>query len=898
MVSRLHEFLLRSRALFRRRRTRREFTEELEFHQAMLREKLLRGGASQAELDAMTRRTFGNPARWRERLTELWQFPALENFLRDVSFSARLLKKSPGFTAVALVTLTIGIGATTSIFSLMNGLLLRPLPVPHADQLAVIRYDRSDYAAASYGFCAPFARALEKRHDVFQDVAAFFGTTFQVKSATGNVEIPGELVSGQFFRALEVPPLLGRYLTPQDDQPGGGPTGFGVVISESFWRAWFNRAPDVVGRKVVIANTPFTVVGVMPKQFMGANPTQRVEIYAPLWAEPIVDAPYNMIAGGYRSWWLNMIARRKTGVSLEQANAALQAAANSILQEAIPDAAWIKDARSHHLQFVAQPGSKGYSYLRSAFEKPLVAVFVMCGAMLLLACLNLASLLMARAAARERELATRLAFGATRKRLVQQLLVESLLIAVMGTTAGLAISPVLSRSLAALLLGRFRNSVLDTSLDLRMFLFAATVACVAAFLIGLIPALRATSKNLSDQIKDGSHATSVRERRRWAPRVLMGTEVALALLLVVGAGLLATSLARLYRTGLGFDPKGLVNLNLEMGKQPREGDALVRWYRRFGAALAHQPGVRSVSFENITPLSGSSMTVTYHTPTSNGDRDIYMNTVAPEYFRTMRIPMLEGRDFRWNDTQTGGLKIILNRAAAKTLFPGQNAVGQHVIGWKNASYEVIAVVGDVRYASIKKGAPPGAYLPITQSEDKKASYTAVVRIDGPPAPLAAAARQLAARMAPEIPAPVMTTMSGELDASISSERMMAMLSVFFAGCALLITAIGLYGTLAYATARRTGEIGIRMALGAQRAQVVGLVFRENAWIAAAGLMAGLVAALLASRALASFLYGTSPHDPLVMLISVLGLGTVASTASLVPAIRAALIEPIAAIRHE
>ncbi|MHB1936001.1 MAG: ADOP family duplicated permease [Acidobacteriaceae bacterium] len=898
MVSSLHEFLLRLKSLFRKRRMEREMAEELEFHQAMLREKLMRQGLPPAEVDAMTRKTFGNAGRWQERLRELWQFRALENFLRDLSFSARLLKKSPGFTAIALLTLAIGIGANTSIFSLMNGLLLRPLPVPHADQLAVLRYDRSDYNASNYNFSAPFVRALEKRHQAFQDVAAFEGDTLQVRSGSGNVEIPGVLVNGQFFFALETPPLLGRYLTPQDDRQGGGSTGFGVVISESFWKTWFNRAPDVIGRKITIANAPFTVVGVMPKRFIGADPTQRPQIYVPLWADPVIDAPYNNIADGYHAWWLRVIARRNPGVSMQQANAALQAASNPILEEAVPDAQWIKDAQSHHFQFAAEPGSKGSSYLRLVFKKPLVAVFAMCGAMLLLACLNLASLLMARAAARERELATRLAFGATRRRLIQQLLVESLLIAVVGTAAGLTISPVLSRSLAALLLGRFRNSVLDTSLDLRMFLFAALIAGVAAVLIGLIPALRATSGNLNDQMKDASHATAARERRRWLPRVLMGLEVALALMLVVGAGLLATSLVRLYRTGLGFDPKDLVNLNLEMGKQPLEGAALLRWYERFGDALAHEPGVKNVSFGMLTPLTGRVAIEDYHTASVKGERQIYMNIVAPEYFKAMRIPMLVGRDFRWSDTPAGGQKIILNRAAAKILFSGQNAIGRHVFAGKKDSSEVIAVVGDVRYASIKDRAPAGAYLPITQDGDRKHSYTAVVRIEGPPAPLATAARLLAARMAPDIPAPVMTTMSGDLDASISSERMMAMLSIFFAACALLITAIGLYGTLAYTTTRRTSEIGIRMALGAQRAQVVGLVFRENAWIAAGGLLAGLISALLASRALASFLYGTSTRDPWVMVTSVLALAAVASAASLIPAMRAAFIEPVTAIRHE
>ena len=720
----------------------------------------------------------------------------------------------------------------------------------------------------------------------------------QVRGGSGNVEIRGAEVSGQFFSELEVPALKGRVLTPQDDQPGGGSTGFGVVISEGFWRTWFNSAPDVVGRRLTIANAPFTIVGVMPRSFIGADPTRRPEIYVPLEAEPVIDAPYNAIAGGYRSWWLRVIARRKAGVSLEQANAALRAASNPILDEAVPDASWIKEARDHKFHFAAEPGSRGYSYLRQVFSKPLTAVFLLCGAMLLLACLNLASLLMARAAARERELATRLALGATRGRLIRQLLVESLLIAVLGTAAGMVAAPAVSQSLAAMVVANNRSATLDAMPDLRVFLFAAIVAVVAAVLIGLIPALRATSGNLNDQIKCGSHTTSAREKRSLLPRMLMGIEVALALMLVAGAGLLATSLSRLYRTGLGFDPQGVVNLGLDMDKQSLEGDALLRWYREFGEAMGHLPGVRNVTFAAITPIQGGVWINNLHSTVSNGDREIYCNGVAPDYFKTMRIPLFAGRDFLWSDTPSSGSKIILNETAAKYLFPGRNAIGQHVAGYKDAAYEVIGVVGDTRYTSIRDSAPAEGYFPITQGSEKKASYTTVVRIDGPAAPMAAAVRALTARMAPDIPAPTMTTLNSDIDESISSERMMAMLAVFFAGCALLVTAIGLYGTLAYATARRTSEIGIRMALGAHRTQVVAMVFRENAWIAAGGSLAGLLAALLASRALASFLYNISPRDPWVLAESVLALIFVASAASLLPALRAARIEPMQALRTE
>jgi hypothetical protein len=305
-----------------------------------------------------------------------------------------------------------------------------------------------------------------------------------------------------------------------------------------------------------------------------------------------------------------------------------------------------------------------------------------------------------------------------------------------------------------------------------------------------------------------------------------------------------------------------------------------------------------VSFGAEIPFDGSIWTDAYHTPASGGDRQIYMSDVAPEYFQTMSIPLLSGRDFKWNDTKASGRLMILNQTAARYLFRDLNPIGGHVIGPESATYEVIGVVGDIHYASIRENAPAGGYVPIMQYEGKKPSFTAVIRIEGSPAPLAAAARLLAGKMAPEIPAPALTTMKNELDASIGSERMMAMLAVFFAGCALLVTAIGLYGTLAYATARRTSEIGIRMALGAQRVQIVALVFRENAWIAAGGSLGGSAAALLASRALASFLYGTSTRDPWVLAGSVGALIVIASAASIVPALRAARIDPMRALRTE
>jgi predicted permease len=892
----------RLKAQFGRHQLDRDLDEELCAHIDLAIEENLKQGMSMDKARTAALKTFGGVTQTREAYRMQRGMPLIDEIARDIRFSTRQSRRSPGFALTAILTLALGLGANTAVFSLINGLLLRPLPVPHADELALIHIERSTdgLSGPNYSFSSPLFRALEKRHDVFEDVAAIASQgKFQVRGANGNEHVPGSMVSGEFFSAMQIRPRLGRVLTPEDDRPGGTETGFGVVITEDFWHQWFNGAPDVVGRPITIANTPFTVVGVLPRSFIGTDPTRRPQIYAPLWAEPLLDAPYNHIAGGYQLWWMRVIARRKPGVSLDQANAALRAASNLILDEAIPDAKWIKDAREEHFQLVAEPGSKGYSYLRLMFLRPLSVVFALCAAMLLLACLNLASLLMARSASRERELATRLALGATRRRLIQQLLIESLLITLLATAAGMMAAPAFSQSLAGLILSKAPDATLDTSLDMRVFAFIALAAIAAAVLIGLIPALRATSKNLNEQIKIGSQASSARERRRLLPRILMGLEVALALILVVGAGLLATSLARLYRTGLGFDPKNVVNLRLDMGKQSLEGAALIRWYQAYGDALGHLPGVTSVSFSSDLPLSGSMWITDCSSPLSGGDRQTYMNSIAPDYFLTMHIPLLAGRDFRWNDTLSGGEKIIISQTAAKYQFPGEDPIGQHVVdSYDHKSYEVIGVVGDSHYTSIRESAPPAAYLSLTQTESKKPSYGALLRINGPAAPLTSAARGLTARMAPEIPAPVLTTMSDELDASISSERMMAMLSIFFAGSALLVTAIGLYGTLAYATARRTSEIGIRMALGAQRIEVVALVFAENAWVALCGSFAGLVAALFASRVLASILYGTSARDPWVLVGSVTVLTLISSAASVVPALRAARIDPMRALRTD
>jgi predicted permease len=899
MVQHLHEFVLRLKALLFKRRLDRDMADELAFHQAMLRDKLLRQGVAPTEVDMETGRRFGRASRWHERLRELWQFRRFENLVRDISFSARVLRKSPGFTVVAILTLALGVGANTTVFSMINGLLLRPLPVPASNQLVVVGTKDSD-PQTNYSLSEPMFRGLERRRKVFTHVFAFNHSKMQVKGNNGVENVQGQIVSGDFFPALETAPLLGRTLGPADDVKGGNPAGFGVVISEGFWQRWFNRAPNVIGQKLELDNTLFTVVGVMPKQFIGADPLDHPDLFVSMASEPAIHGTRSLTVAGFHAWWLTVMARMNPQATLEQANADVSANSSAILHEVIPDANWIAKREQRHFRFTAEAGSKGFTYIRLFFTKPLMAVFAMCGGILLLACLNLASLLMARGTARQKELATRLAMGATRRRLVQQLLVESFLIAVAGTAAGLVISPLISQAISALLLGGQYETHLDTSLDLRVFAFAALAAIGAALLIGLIPALRATSGNLSDQMKHGQHTTLAYEQQAVLPRVMMAVEVALALMLVVGAGLLASSLVRLYRSGAGFDPRGVENIAFSMDQQPLKGDALLQFYRQMGEGLSHQPGVKDVSFAWIIPFAHMVWDEDFPAPDGKV-HNIYQNSVAPAYFQTMRIPFFSGRDFRWGDSGSSERKIILNQAAAKLLLPDHNAIGQFITkkdGEKTFRYEVIGVVGDAKYEDLRSAAPPTAYVPMCQEDQETRSYNAVLRTGGPAAPLVGAAHALAEQIQPGIPMPEMTAMSDTVRDSMSAERMMALLSVFFAVCALIVTAVGLYGTLAYATERRTIEIGIRMALGARRAQVAGMVFRQNAAVALAGTATGLIAALLASQALAGFLYGTSTRDPWVLAGSIVALALIASAASLLPAVRAAGIEPMQAIRCE
>jgi predicted permease len=885
--------------IFQRRDLYNELSEEMRQHLEERTDQLIREGMPRKEAEQAARRAFGNATLVEQRSREVWQWPTLESLLRDLSFSARLLRRSPGFTLVAVLTLTLGIGANTAIFSLLNGLLLRPISVPQADRLVVLHMPAGEFG---YSFCAPILRGLELHHDAFRDLFGFAATSVQVREKDGNHLLTGEYVTGEYFNALRTAPELGRTLTPGDDSKDYSSGSYAAVISDGFWKTHYNRSSDAIGQKLIVSNVPFTVVGVMPHNFFGFDVNSRPEIWIPLITEPLVDAPYDMLDGGYGMWWLRIGARLQPGVSVSQANSWLRSAVPSMVKQAIPDPRrTFEGIGRNDLSIVAEPGSTGYSFVRRFYRRPLLLIFAFCAALLLLACVNLASLLLARAAVRRREIATRLAIGASRRRIIQQLLIDSLLLSFLGAAAGFSVAPLASHALILMITMGSSTIYLDAHIDWRVCLFVAAVAIASTVLVGLLPALQATSGDLNQRLKDGAQSTR-RERRRILPRFLLVFEVALAMVLVSGAGLLSASLFRLYHSGFGFDPHNILLVRADTSKQPVEGAARQRLYHDLRDRFAALPGVRAVAYASVAPLSGNRWQGATHVP-GGQDRDVSLNTVSTGYLSTLNIPLLAGRDFNEQDSSAKEIRVLINRSAARMFFPQGDAVGRLLgdpyHGPKVANNRIIGIVGDTKYQKLRDPDPPMVYSVVgSDSNLKKPSYEFILRVSGPIAPLASAIRNILAQLAPDVPAPTLMTMERQIDEDNTADRMMTLLSAFFALSALLVTAIGLYGVLAWSTARRTSEIGIRMALGAGRTQVVALIFRENLWLAIAGAGVGFAAAILASRALASFLYGTSPRDPWILSASLAVLCLVSAIASLIPALRAASIDPMQALRTE
>jgi predicted permease len=837
--------------------------------------------------------------------------------LREIRHALRVLRRDRGFVAIAVLSLALGLGANTAIFTLINAVILRSLPVRDPQELVVLARNPAE-PSASVNY--PDYRYFRDHNRSFTGILAANGGTplaFQVPGEGGSraENAVGTIVSGNYFDVLGVTPAAGRLLRPSDNEAeGAGPY---VVLSYDFWQQRFGRDPGAIGRAITLNGSPFQIVGVAREGFRGTSVGVEGDLYLPIMMMPSV----NRGVRGWNTrhyWWLTMIARLKPGVTAQSAIPEVNVLFQQILKsdpEWRPAPAYNKD-RAKWERMTVLPAGNGFSYLRRQGSKPLTILMVTAALVLLIACANVAGLLLARAAARQKEIAIRLAIGASRMRLVGQLVVETLLVSLAGGLAGLLFAWWGVRLLVGMMPQRFLPLKLDLTPDWRLMAFAFGIALVAGIVCGLVPALQATRPDLVPALK--SEPRAVGRNRFDLRKLLVVMQVAVSLLLLIGAGLFVRSLRNLRTLDFGFRRESVLLVNVNPQASGYKGQRLRDYYEHLQERTAHYPEVRSVSLAAITPLAGSrwnsDVSVLGYQRRADEDPTVDFNGVSPGYFDTLGIRILLGRDFRGEDNpavtpdpQPGDHKMgppppvaIINEAMAKKYFAHESPLGKRFSTGDpfkmEDSYEIVGVVKDTRYFGAREAVQPMAYFP--EWRNGAGPMTLCVRSATPPERLIPAIRKEAAALDAAIPLTQTLTLEEQFESNISQERMVTTLCGFFGGLALLLAAVGLYGVMAHSVARRIREIGIRMALGAQRGEVLWLVLRETAIVVGIGAAIGLPVAFILTRLVASFLFGLTPQDPLAIAASTGVLLVITAVAGYVPARRATKVDPMIALRYE
>lgn len=815
--------------------------------------------------------------------------------LQDLRYALRALRSSPGFAAVAILSLALGIGANTAIFSLIDSVILKTLPVSHPEQLVQVTMGKSA------AFTNPIWEQVRDRQDVFAGVFAIGSARFNLSAGGEARYAQSKYVSGQFFEVLAVRPVLGRTLTPADDKRGCPGT---AVLSYGFWQKEYAGSAEVIGKSISLDNHPFAIVGVIEPGFTGVDVGSSVDVYVPVCSETIINTERSWL-DLRSSWWLRIIGRPKPGVSASQAEARLKTLSPSIFDATIPPNYKPEDQASYRKRsFDVKPVPNGLSSVRNQYQQALIVLMAIAGVVLLIACANVANLLLARSAARQREIAIRMALGSGRGRLIRQLLTESLVLSLTGAAIGVLFAQWGARLLVRLLSDG--NTVyLNLTVDLRVLAFTATVAILTGLLFGLAPAWRGTRVDPQSAMK--ANARGVIEGSRFGlGKALVVFQVALSLLLVVGAGLMLTTFFRLETLDAGFEREHilLTSVDLRNGHYPPERRGAV--YREMLERLRALPGVRSVSDSVMTPVSFSmwNQLLQFDNYASKGRFDTLadFNQVSDGFFATLGTPLLAGRDFNAGDTPESTPVAIVNQALAKKFFANENPLGQRFRMEEGKGLtdpiEIVGIVKDAKYEDLREQPPPTGYLPMSQKAKPNASLTFEVRSAGAaPTALISAIKSAIAEVNPDVSLQF-KSFAVQIDESLTRERLLATLSGFFGGLALLLATIGLYGVMSYNVARRRNEIGIRMALGAEQSRVLRMVLREVAILIGVGLIIGLGAAIATTRFVESFLYGMKPNDPRTLSLAAVVLALVAALAGFLPARRASRLDPMAALRDE
>jgi putative ABC transport system permease protein len=877
------------RLLFYARRNRfdRELEEEMRFHLEMKAEENLAAGISPEEARYAARRQFGNQTLLQEVSRDMWVVKSIETLFQDLRFGIRMLLKHKGFTVVATLTLALGVGANTAIFSLVNTVLLRPLPFQEADRLmmlgAVDARKNGGLSSISY----PNFVDWRAQSGSFERLAAFRVRNFTFTGSDEPARLNGVVASAELFTLLGVEPTLGRSFRTEEDNAGASV----VIISHGLWRRRFNSDPQVIGRNITLDNRSHTVVGVAPAGFQFPIAAEPADLWTTIAYDATGDDPMTAQRGlGY----LRVIGRLKPGVNITQAQAEMDGIARR-LERQYPD-----DNAHWGPRLVP-----ALEQLVGGVRRPLLILFGAVGCVLLIACANVANLLLARATARRREIALRAALGASRGRILRQMLTESALLALAGCVCGWLLALGCLETLLSLIPENIPR-LQEIRLDGRVFGFTLMVSLLTGVIFGLAPALQGAKTELTETLKEGGRSG---EGARGASvrSALMIAEVAIALVLMVGAGLLLNSFWRLLQVNPGFDPQQALTFRLSLPDSKYSPPQAVAFFEQLQARLQNLPGARGASVTFALPFSKSGIVTSLDIegrPVAPGDRpDIDCQIVLPEYFRTMGIRLIEGRDFNARDDLNARPVAIINETLARRFFPNEDPLGKRIrpdiAGGPEAPpiREIIGVVNDVRYRSLTADVPPEVYMPYPQLSVTTGMWIAL-RTDVDARGLISAARTEVRALDKELPVFEVKTLDQYVSGAVAPQRFSALLLSLFACLSLLLTAVGLYGVISYSVTQRTHEIGVRRALGAQTHDVLKLVLKQGMKLTLIGVLLGLGGALALTRLLQTLLFGVSVTDPLTFAVIVLLLIAVALLACWVPARRAAKVDPMTALRFE
>jgi predicted permease len=880
---------------FRRRQFETEMDAELRFHIEARVEDLLRDGLPQGEAERRARAEFGGLEGTKEECRRSWGLNHLDDLRADLRLTFRMLGRNRGFAAVAIVSLALGIGANTAIFGLVDAVILRALPVRDPGSLVFLQAVGSE--GANGGPPYPCFEWLRDRTTSFEGVAAFSRSTMELGIDGRREQASGVWVSGNLYSLLGVHPVIGRILSAADDQSVGvgGADGPVAVISRAYWEHRFGRDPAVVGRSIRVFDHTVVIVGVLPAEAMSPDPGRPIDIAVPM----MLSDPVFLRDRG--DWWLDVIARLRPGATTAQARAESDAIFQAYMADLQMSAA-VRKIAFDRLELA--PAAHGLDGIRKQFAIPLAMLTILAGLVLFAACVNVANLMLARSAAREREFAVRLAIGAGRGRLVRQTLTEGLVLVGASAALGIGLAAWGTSALAAAFAEGSRPIVLDLSLSGRMLLFTLVVSVLTELGFGVLPAFRAAHVAPVVGLGNGSRTVAGSRRALRVGRGLMILQVALSTVLLASSALFIRSLVGLQSVDLGFAHAGVLTMDVT---PERSSFGKPEWTVMQQAILDRVrsiPGVTGASWSTMTPLNGrdrgSGVYVPGFVPHGPRDTEVHIVSVSPGFFETLGIPVLSGRAITSRDDGGAAKVAVLNRTAARFYFGDADPVGKRIaFERKNpVEYEIVGVVNDVKHESVRAGMARFVYLPIPQTIDRVNRLALAVRAPTSAGSLATLVQQEILRIGPSLLVANVQTLDRQIELTLLKERLVTMLSVAFGGLALLLACVGLYGTLAYTVARRTNELGIRMALGATRSQTMWLVLREGLTVAGIGIAIGVPAMLALGRLIRGLLYGVEPLDPLALGATAVLLVTFTILAGLVPARRAGALDPMGALRSE